>query len=69
MKNPRYLYALSAFLILVGTIALVDGYAEYASGEEGLVRWLLLPASQFILGTVVFVNMKRNNKSEEAENA
>ncbi len=69
MNNPRYLYALSAFLILVGTIALVDGYAEFASGEEGLVRWLLLPASQFILGTVVFVNTRRNFKSEEAENA
>jgi hypothetical protein len=69
MNNPRVLYTLSALMLTVGMIALVDGYAEFASGEEGIVRWLMLPASQFILGTVLFVRTRKNTKSEEAANA
>ena len=69
MNKPLTLRILCGFLFLVGTIALIDGYAEFASGEEGVVRWLLLPASQYMIAAALFMNARKQDQLSEAGNA
>ena len=59
----------AALLFVIGTIALIDGYAEFASGEEGIVRWLKLPISQFLIGIAVFMSARDREKSIGANDA
>lgn len=69
MNRPRSLRLLSGLIAVIGTIALIDGYAEFASGEEGVFRWLLLPASQYLIAVTLFMNARKQDKLSEANNA
>lgn len=69
MANPRNLRFLSGLLFGVGIVALIDGYGEFATGEEGIVRWLLLPVSMLLLSFAVFQRARKQIAVSEADDA
>jgi len=69
VNKPHLQRLLSGVIFVIGTIALIDGYAEFASGEEGIVRWLLLPASQYMIAAALFMNARKQDQLSEAKNA
>ena len=69
MANKTYLRWISGFMFGVGAVALLDGYAEFASGEESMVRWLLLPTAMFLLSFSLFQRSMKKNQSSEASDA
>ena len=69
MAKPRNLRFLSGLLFGVGVVALIDGYGEFATGEEGIVRLLLIPVSMFLLSFAVFQRARKQIGVSEADDA
>ena len=69
MSNPKFLRTMSGVLFGIGAIAIVDGYAEFASGEEGLVRLLLLPTAMFLTSYSMFQRSRKEVVLSETDDA
>jgi len=69
MSNPKFLPIMSTVLFAIGVIAIVDGYGEYASGEEGILRLILLPTAMFLTSYSMFQRSRKEVALSEKKDA
>lgn len=69
MESPKFLRIMSGVLFCIGAIAIIDGYAEFASGEEGLFRLLLLPTAMFLTSYSMFQRSRKKIQPSESTDA